>query len=105
MGGLLGGLHVIDGHFAAINSAEEVDERLNRLNARVLARPIDELSNEAQSNSGMGGDGFKTRCARFSQTTLEVIRDRFNVHGHTEYRFRFDCRIPFTVLQEEQCAS
>lgn len=103
----LSGLFVVqllDRDFAAIYCAEEVDERLNRLDARVLTRPINEFADEAHCDAGVRRDGFKARSASFTQAALEMVRDRFYVHGHTEYRFRFDSLIPFTVWQEEQSA-
>ena len=98
-GGFGGG---VEQNLATIHSAEKVNQGLHCLDARVFARPVYKLANEAQRYTCAASDGLESSRACIAQAALEVFRDGFNLHVHTKYRIRFDDAIPFAVLQVKQ---
>ena len=77
-----GGLGSVQINLATINGGEEIEQGLNRLDARVFAAAVDKLPDEAQCNACVIGDGFEARCASLTKAALEVVRNGFDGGGH-----------------------
>lgn len=69
-------------HCASVNRSEEVKQRLDGLNTRVLAAAVDELADEAECYAGVFRNSFEARCAGIPKPTLQVICNGFNGGCH-----------------------
>lgn len=77
-GALLGSYWLRQIALASLDRQEHVNERLNRLDAWVVAAVVDELSNEAKVHSCRYRDGFIARGACLAQLAPQVFDDRFH---------------------------
>lgn len=84
----------------ALNGSEVVDQRLDGLNAWVLAAAVKELTNEAGIDAGSFSNGVEAGRSCILQLSLQVNRDGlYLLHWWTPYRVRYEYAIPLSVLQ------
>lgn len=82
--GRLGGLgrHAVEIDLAAIDCGKEIKQRLNGLDARVLAATVGKLADEAQRHPGALGNSLEARCSSLPKATFQVVCDGFDGGCH-----------------------